>query len=226
MLPSDLCGQSLRLRSRLIWRKRTANMTEHLFGSQGERLKMGLHIRDQECEIAPLMIMGDHPSRDAPEPFNAVRIGIIGRSINQIQLLLQLGEHAAHQQRTSCSMSPEIIGNHKSDPPATFGAGNGCPHLFTEHIGGASRSNSAIEPAIAPVEQAKPIDFAVVSRSLDQALPAPSFEAPDPADASGERRTAPHRGSIQVGLWQEGKQSSKIGGKLIQEINLDQRLDG
>ena len=122
-------------------------------------------------------------------------------------------------------MSSEIIGNHKSDPPATFGAGNGCPHLFTEHIGGASRSNSAIEPAIAPVEQAKPIDFPVVSRSLDQALPAPSFEAPDPRECrvKGELHLILQ---IQVGLWQEGKQSSKIGGKLIQEISLDQRLDG
>ena len=99
MLPSDLCGQSLRLSSRLIWRKWTADMTEHLFGSQGERLKMGLHIRDQECEIASLMSMRDHPSRDAPEPFNAVGIGIIGRSINQIQLLLQLGEPGSRTSR-------------------------------------------------------------------------------------------------------------------------------
>src|ERR1039457_1589223 len=120
MLPSDLCGQSLWQSSRLIWRKRTADMTEHIFGSQGERLKMGLDIGDQECEISPLMIMRDHPSRDAPEPFDAVRIGIIGRGIDQIELLLELGEHAAHQQRTGCRMSPEIIGNHNSDPPATF----------------------------------------------------------------------------------------------------------
>ena len=62
-------------------------MTEHGIGSPGECLKMGVYIRKQEVEIATLMIMRDHSSRDAPEPFNAVSIGIIGRRINEIQLL-------------------------------------------------------------------------------------------------------------------------------------------
>jgi hypothetical protein len=225
MLPSDLCGQSLWLSSNLIWRKRTADMLEHICGSQGKCLKMGLHIRDQEFEISPLMIMGDHPSRDAPEPFNAVRIRIIGRRIDHIKLLLQLGEHAAHQQRTGCSVRLESIGNHKSDPPATGGASHGRTHLFTEDIGGASSSNSAIEPAIAPVEQAKPIDFPVVSRGLDQALPASPLEAPDPRECrvKGELHLILQR---EVGLRQEGKQRSQIGGKLSLQVSLDQRLDG
>ena len=209
----------------LVWRKRTADMTEHVIGSPGECLKMGLYIRKQEVELAALMIMRDHSSRDAPEPFNAVRIRIIGRRIDEIELLLQLGEHTAHQQRTGCSVRLEIIGNHQSDLPATGGASHGRTHLFTEHIGGASRSNSAIEPAIAPVEQAKPIDFPVVSRGLDQALPASPFEAPDPR----KRRVKSELHlilQIQVGLRQEGKQGSKIGGKLSLQISLDQRLDG
>ncbi len=68
MLPSCLCGLSLWLRSILVWSKRAADMTEHVCGSLGEYLKMGLHIRKQEIELAALMMMGDHPSRDAPEP--------------------------------------------------------------------------------------------------------------------------------------------------------------
>jgi hypothetical protein len=31
---------------------------------------------------------------------------------------------------------------------------------------------------------------------------------------------------IEIGLRQEGKQNSKIGGKLSLQISLDQRLDG
>ena len=63
-------------------------MTEHVIGSLGECLKMGLHIRKQKVELAALMSMRDHSSRDAPEPFNAVGIGIIGRRIDEIELLL------------------------------------------------------------------------------------------------------------------------------------------
>ncbi len=199
-------------------------MSEHICGSQGECLKMGLHIRDQEVEIPPLMIMSDHPSRDAPEPFNAVGIRIIGGGIDEVEPLLQLGKHAAHQQRSGCSMSPEIIGNHQSDPPATGRASDSCTHLFTEHIGGASRSNSAIEPAIAPVEQAKAIHLAVVSRGLDQALPASPFEAPEPRErrVKGELHLILQ---IEIGLRQEGKQNGKIDRKLSLQISLNQRLD-
>src|SRR6266700_4055336 len=64
-------------------------MTKHLCGSLCECLKMSLHIRKQECEIAAVMIVCHDPSRDAPEPFDAVGIGIIGGRIDQIQVLLQ-----------------------------------------------------------------------------------------------------------------------------------------
>src|SRR6266700_4725216 len=101
MLPSRLSGLSKYQRSILILVrcKRTADMTKHLGRSLSQRLKMCLHICEQECEIAAVMIMCHNPSRDAPEPFDAVGIGIIGGSIDQVQALLPLGEHAAHEQR-------------------------------------------------------------------------------------------------------------------------------
>src|SRR5712691_2452335 len=142
-------------------------ITEDISGSLRESLKMGVHIRKQELEIAALMIMRDHPPRDAPEPFNTVGIGIISRRIDQIEVLLELGEQAAYQQGSRRSVRLEIVSNHDSDSSATLGAGNGHPQLFTEHIGGASRSDLAIEPAIAPVHQAKAVDLAIIPRSLD-----------------------------------------------------------
>src|SRR5512135_854463 len=73
-------------------------MTKHISGSLGQYLKMVLHIREQEREITAVMIMGHDPSRDAPEPLNAVGIRIIGRGRDQTQVLLQLGQHTAHEQ--------------------------------------------------------------------------------------------------------------------------------
>jgi hypothetical protein len=43
-------------------------MTKHVRRSLGQCLEMALHIREQEREIATLMIMRDYPPRDAPEP--------------------------------------------------------------------------------------------------------------------------------------------------------------
>src|SRR5947209_3589088 len=157
-------------------------MAEYIFGGLGECVKGGLYIRKQEIELAALMIMGDHSSRDAPEPLNAVGIGIIGRRVDQVQVLLQLGKHATHEQGTRRSVGLEIVSNHDGDPPTTFRARHSGAHLLTKHISRASRSGPAIKPALSPVHQTEAIDLAVVSRSLDQALPTPPFAAPHPRE--------------------------------------------
>ena len=71
--------------------KGTADMAKDLCRSPSQRLKMLLHIREQQLESAAVMIMGHDPSRDSPEPFNAVGIRIISRGIHQVQLVLELG---------------------------------------------------------------------------------------------------------------------------------------
>ncbi len=73
-------------------------MTKDLCGSPSQCLKMLLHIREQKLETAALMIMRDHASRDAPEPLDTIGIWIIRRRIDQREVLLQFGEHAAHEQ--------------------------------------------------------------------------------------------------------------------------------
>ncbi len=45
---------------------------------------MLLHICEQKLKRAVVMIMGHGPSRDTPEPFNAVGVRIIGRGVYQI----------------------------------------------------------------------------------------------------------------------------------------------
>jgi hypothetical protein len=53
---------------------------------------MLLHIREQQLERAAVMIMGHDSSRDAPEPFDAVGIRVIGGGIHQIQVILEFAE--------------------------------------------------------------------------------------------------------------------------------------
>ena len=68
----------------LVRGKRTADMAQNLCGSLGQRLKMLFHIGEQQLKSATLMIMRHDPSRDTPEPFNAVGVGIIGRRIHHV----------------------------------------------------------------------------------------------------------------------------------------------
>src|SRR5579883_2896513 len=120
------------------------------------------------------MIVGHYPSRDAPKPFNAVSVRIISRRIYQVKMLLQFGEHAAHKQGACRSVGPEIVGNHDGNPPALLGTSHSGPHLLTEHVSSASRSDSAITPA----HQSKAVDLAIIPRCFNQTLPAPSFLRP------------------------------------------------
>ena len=96
----------------LVWGKRTPDMSKDLCGSLGQRLKMLLHIREQQLESTPVMMMSHDPSRDAPEPFNAIGVRIIGWRLHQAQMLFQFDEHAAHEQGTSRCVGLEIVSNH------------------------------------------------------------------------------------------------------------------
>jgi len=102
----------------LFWRKRIIDMTEHVCGSLGKCLKMLLGIGKQKLKRTALMIMGDHESRDPPEPLDAIGVWVIGRRILQIRLLLELSKQAAHKEGTGRSVRFEVIGNHDGDPPA------------------------------------------------------------------------------------------------------------
>src|ERR1017187_5902703 len=86
-------------------------MTKDLCGSLNQRLKMLLHIREQQLESAAVMIMGHDSSRDTPEPFNAVGIRVIGGRIHQVQMVFAFAEQATHEQGASRSVSLEIVGN-------------------------------------------------------------------------------------------------------------------
>ena len=91
--------------------KRTADMSQNLCGSLSQCLKMLLQISEQQLKRAALMIMRHDPSRDAPEPFNAVGVRIISRCLDQVQMFFQLGEHTAHEQGASPGVGPEIVSN-------------------------------------------------------------------------------------------------------------------
>lgn len=209
----------------LIWSKWAADMTKNLCRSLNERLEMVLHIREQQVEGATTMIMGHDSTRDAPEPFDAVRIRIIGRSVHQIQLFLELAEQTAHKQGASRSVGPKIIGNHDGNPSTLLGTSHSSTHLLTEHISRASRRNTAIEPAITPVHQAKAVDLAIVPRRLYQALPSSPFATPYTCEG-WVKGNLYFILQIEISAWYKREQIWQVGRKLSPQISLDQIMNG
>ncbi len=199
----------------LVRGKRTADMTKDLCGSPSQCLKMLLCIREQQLERAAVMIMGHDSSRDAPEPFDAVGIRVIGGRVHQIQVLLEPA--AVWVLRLSAITM--------ATRPRCLERATATRTCSTSHISGASGSDPATLPAIAPVDQTKAVDLAIISRSLDQALPTST-------DASPQAREGWVKGhlhfilQIEVSAWQQREQFWQIGGKLIPQISLHQVMNG
>src|SRR5450759_230958 len=110
-------------------------------------------------------------------------------------------------------MGLEIVGNHDGNPSPLLGTSHSSTHLLTEHIRRASRSDSAIEPAIAPVEQAKALDLAIIPRRFDQALATTPLATPH----ARQRRVKGHLHlilQIEVSAWHKREQRWQVGGKL------------
>ena len=188
-------------------------------------LEVLLDIPQQCGKGGPLMVMRDLPSRPAPEPLDPVGVGIIGGRVNEPQVILQLGEHLAHQLRARGRMSSQVVHNYKCHASAGTRPGDGRPHLGTKDIGGASWGQAAVKPARTPIDEAEAINLVVCAGSLDQPLPATAFPAPDPREG-GMKRILDLILEIEIGAWQEGQQVCHVWRHVLQEIGIDKRGNG
>src|SRR5687768_17350354 len=151
-----------------------------------QSLEVDMNILQQCSNSVPLMVVGDFPSRPAPEPFNPIGVGVIGRRVDQPQVVAQLGQHLAHQLRPGGSMGPQIIGNYKRYASPGTRPSHGSPYLGAKDIRRAAGGQATVKPARAPVDKPKAIHLVVGSRGLDPALPAPAFPAPHAGEGGME----------------------------------------
>src|SRR5690349_3613604 len=79
-------------------------------------------------------------------------------------------------------MSLEIVRNDDRNTPTLLRTSQCCAHLFTKDIRSSSRGDPTIKPPIAPVQQPKARDLAVIAWRFHYPLPTTPFEAPDPRE--------------------------------------------
>jgi len=200
-------------------------MTKQVVRSAGERLEVRSGISQQRFEVSALMIMRDDAAADAPEPLNAIRIRVIGRRVDQRQLIGEFGQHAAHEQGPLSRMGLEIVGNDHRHTSTRSRTSHCRTHLLAKDISCASCRNPAIKPAIAPVHQPKAVHLPVIAWSFDEPLATPTLEAPEPSE--GWMKGKLHLIlQIEIGSCQPGQQFGHVGGKLTPQISLNQILDG
>ncbi len=154
-------------------------MAKQVIRSAGERLKVRFDISQQCFKVFALMVMRDDAARDAPEPFNAIGIRVVGRRIDQRELIREFGQHAAHEQGPFRCVSFEIVRNDNRHAPTRLRTSHRRTHLVAKDISRPSRGDPAIKPPISPVHQPKAIDPPVIAQGPDQTLAPPTLEAPE-----------------------------------------------
>ena len=120
---------------------------------------MRMDILQQGGKGGPLMVKSDSPSRPAPEPRDPVGVGIVGRRVNAPQVLMPLGQHLAHPLRARGRMGAQVVHEHERYAPAGARPGDGGPYLGAKDIGRAAWGQSAVKPALTPIDEAEAMNL-------------------------------------------------------------------
>ena len=225
MLPSKSCGIGQCLRVDSLSCKWATNLLEDKVRMLLQRLEVDMNLLHQCSKSVPLMVGGDFPPRPAPEPFAPIGVGVLGRWVDQPQVVAQLGQHLAHQLRPGGGMGPQIIGHHKRQAPPGARPGHGRPSLGAKDIRRAAGGQATVKPARAPVDKPKAIHLVVGSRRLDPALPASAFPTP-PAGEGGMAGKVDLVLEIDIRPREQAQQFRQIWGHFFEQVRFDQRGHG
>ena len=225
MLPTKSCGIGQCLSIYLLSCKRAANVPQDELRMLLQGVEVDLDILQQGSKGSSLMVVSHLSARPTPEPFNAIGVRVVGRRINDPQVVTQLGQQLAHQLGACGRMGAEVVHEHERQASSGVRPGDSGSHLSTKDVSRPAGGQAAIEPTLAPVDEPKAIDLIIGSGRLDQALSAAPFATPD----AGQGRMKYQLDlvlEIDIGVGQEGQQLVNIGWHFIEKIGLDKRSNG
>ena len=122
-------------------------------------------------------------------------------------------------------MGAQVVDAHKRHAPAVARSRDRGPDLGPQDIRCTSWGQTAVKPALTPIDEAAAIDLGIGAGCLDQPLPAPAFPAPDSRE-SGMERTLDFILEIEIGVRQEGPQVVQVWWHVLQAIGIDKRGNG
>ena len=160
-----------------VGRERTADLAQNLEWRDGSSPRVG--VLQQRAECFAHMGVGDGTPQRTPQPLDAVGLRIIRRRINQHELPTLLLEEVSQHERAFRRMDAQVVEQDHGDPSTSLGTLDRTAQLGTERDGSPTSRPRPVEPAVAPIDQSEAVLFPVIAGRLDQALPTPTFGAPD-----------------------------------------------
>src|SRR5262245_37112349 len=143
----------------------------------------------QQCSQGrPLMIMGDLSMCPAPQPLDPIGVRVVGRGIEQPQVLVPLRQRLADQLGACRGMGPQVGDDDQSAAATSTRPSDSGPDLGAKDIGSAAWGQAAFKPAVTPVDEPKAIDLVMGSRGFYPALSAAAFATPLPSQGRMKRQ--------------------------------------
>ncbi len=202
----------VRLRCGRVGFARTADVKEGVGRREGVGPDVGI---GQQCGERPaLVVVGDDLAHRAPQPCDPVALRVVAGGVDEDQPLVILLLESAEELGAAWGVDAQVVQDHDGDPAARRGALDRAAELSAAGGGAASGCEVPVEPAVAPIHQAK-ADLAVVApRGLDQALAAPGGCTPD----TGEGRVHGDvdfvlQGDVRSGHQLQQVEQTRVGGQ-------------
>jgi hypothetical protein len=179
-------------------------------GVRGEVGEVVGEVGRQVGDGGALVGVGDDPAAHAPEPLDAVGVGVVGGGVDQANLVGVLGQERAQHERSGGGVDAQVVVQDDRRAPPRARAREERGQLVDQRLRPAAGGGQAVEEAVAPVQRAEAGHLGVLARGLDQPLAAPAPGRPHP----GQRRVQGGLDlvlQVQVGPGERGQQARQVG---------------
>lgn len=183
--------------------------------------EVGAGVAVQREQGVVMMVMGYLVPERREETFRGVRLGIVGRGVDEAEIVPVLIDARAELLGATEGMDTQIIRQDHGHLATIVRTLDKVIDLATIRVGGAPQGNTVGEPAVAPIGGDESDDFGTLARGTDQTLAVMAFARP----ATGDRRMQTDVDlvlDVQIRLGQQAQQIGDIDGNLIPEIVIDE----
>jgi hypothetical protein len=185
-----------------------ADVLEHLAGA--ESIDPDLGIVQQLGERLAAMVVRHRPAELPPEHLDAITVRIVGRRVDQDQVLAALLDQSPQQPRAAHRVDAQVVEQDDRHSVPGAGALDGPTELGTQGLRCALLGQRPVDPALPPVHQPETPALLVLAGCLHQPLTPPSCPAPHPSQGGME-------GDLhlilegEIGPRQESQQCGQVG---------------
>lgn len=207
----------------LGWCERAAEVGEDTVGGLVEAREIGPSVGVESHQVVAVMVMGDPRPHRPPEPLGGVRVRVVGRGVDQANLVGVCVEPGSEPLGATTGVDPEVVPQDESDAAAFLGALDQVVQLEADRGAVAMPTDAVREPTGAPVGRPKPDQLAILPGRAHPPLAPASLARP----GAGKGRMQVQIDlilDVEIGVRQQAQKIVDVRGDFGLQVGLDQPM--